>query len=84
MKKTLRIVELENGMYAVQTKQLFGWGYLSKTNYYVFTKGQHIIDCCLLETLEEAEESMETICRIIRNNRDPLPKVIRVVKQIKV
>lgn len=86
----LRIVELEGNLFAVQcNKQWFGnaWGWMSITEYYEWSVDPEYIKKYCIGTLEQAEKAIEIHISKIKGMRKPksqIPKIIKVVKQVRV
>lgn len=82
-----RIVYLENGQYAVQKLLAFiKWGYCGKKDNYVWTEEKHIMDYCLMNTLSEAENSLDYIIAEVKDSRikRKIPRVVKVIKKVRV
>lgn len=80
---SLRIVELEDGRYGLQKRDIFVWDYCDKTAFTLW-RGEQIYQYCIFENLEEAEIVLNAACEYLRDRKKTTPKIIRVVKQVKV
>ncbi len=81
----LRIVEVDGGKYAVQKFFCFYWGFLCKSgDSFEWTGCESIQNYSLCETFEEADAVLNKTIERIKKKRLLRPKVIRVVKTVRV
>jgi hypothetical protein len=81
----LRIVELEGQKWAVQKCRGFmgRWEYLQQNEDSTWSSYDAIVRYCLIESKEEAEQSLQEIIAMIKRNRKEL-KIVRVIKTVRV
>jgi hypothetical protein len=70
----LRIVEFENGKYAVRHGLIFH-KYRNRKNNYWWTGGENITDFCMFDTFEEAKQLAHKInlrvVRVLKTTEEP-------------
>ncbi len=89
MKTTLRIVELKTGQFAVQKRESWRtWGFMGKYDTFNWGRCVDFVEkYCLMSSLKEAEQSLQYIIHKILEARMPnpkIPRVVRVIKKVKV
>ena len=82
---TFRIVELENGKFAVQKWLLVTWRFCSLHSPGLTWGGkEEIYEFCIADLLEEAEKSLDKNIKAIEMKKRKKPSVIRIVKTVTV
>lgn len=81
----LRIVALDSDKFAVQRRYgFFRWHWLGRKDNYVWYRQETILQWCLMDTVEEAEESLQFIIKDINMRKRSLPRIVKVIKTVRV
>lgn len=84
---TLRLVELEGNKFAVQERKSWRrWEYCSLREHYIWGSSipRQTWEYCIANSLEAAETALEKVIMDINNKRKKLPRVIKVIRTVKV